>query len=122
MSAETTRTAAPAASARHRPKSFTVFAAAFIAGAAAAVGVNRVLDVQLAQRRRPADANTDLERFAVTRRLGQPQLRALAQRYGQRRADGQRWGRKRRRTWLSSFDALCMDVLFLHHGPGWWQT
>ena len=51
MSAETTRTAAPAASARHRPKSFTVFAAAFIAGAAAAVGVNRVLDVQLAQRR-----------------------------------------------------------------------
>jgi len=51
MAAETTRTASPAASARHRPKSFTVFAAAFIAGAAAAVGVNRVLDVQLAQRR-----------------------------------------------------------------------
>jgi len=48
MSAETTSTAAPV---RHRPKSFTVFAAAFIAGAAAAVGVNRVLDVQLAQRR-----------------------------------------------------------------------
>jgi hypothetical protein len=39
------------ATGRHRPKSFTVFAAAFIAGAAAAVGVNRVLDVQLAQRR-----------------------------------------------------------------------
>jgi hypothetical protein len=36
---------------RHRPKSYTVFAAAFIAGAAAAVGINRVLDVQLAQRR-----------------------------------------------------------------------
>ena len=36
---------------RHRPKSLTVFAAAFIAGAAAAVGVNRVLDVHLAQRR-----------------------------------------------------------------------
>ena len=51
MAAETTRTASPATSARHRPKSFTVFAAAFIAGAAAAVGVNRVLDVQLAQRR-----------------------------------------------------------------------
>jgi len=48
MAAETTRTAAPV---RHRPKSFTVFAAAFIAGAEAAVGVNRVLDVQLAQRR-----------------------------------------------------------------------
>jgi len=38
-------------SARHRPKSYTVFAAAFLAGAAAAVGVNRVLDVQVAQRR-----------------------------------------------------------------------
>jgi len=48
MAAETTRTAAPV---RHRPKFYTVFAAAFIAGAAAAVGVNRVLDVQLAQRR-----------------------------------------------------------------------
>jgi hypothetical protein len=48
MSAETTSTVAAV---RHRPKSFTVFAAAFIAGAAAAVGVNRVLDVQLAQRR-----------------------------------------------------------------------
>jgi len=34
-----------------RPKSYTVFAAAFLAGAAAAVGVNRVLDVHLAQRR-----------------------------------------------------------------------
>ena len=48
MAAETTSTAATV---RHRPKSLTVFAAAFIAGAAAAVGVNRVLDVQLAQRR-----------------------------------------------------------------------
>lgn len=48
MAAETTSTPTPT---RHRPKSFTVFAAAFIAGAAAAVGVNRVLDVQLAQRR-----------------------------------------------------------------------
>ena len=36
---------------RSRPKSFTVFAAAFLAGAAAAVGVNRVLDVHLAQRK-----------------------------------------------------------------------
>ena len=48
MAAETTSIPAPV---RHRPKPFTVFAAAFIAGAAAAVGVNRVLDVQLAQRR-----------------------------------------------------------------------
>lgn len=48
MAAETTSTTTPV---RHRPKSLTVFAAAFIAGAAAAVGVNRVLDVQLAQRR-----------------------------------------------------------------------
>ena len=47
MSAATT---SPTAT-RHRPKSLTVFAAAFIAGAAAAVGVNRVLDVHLAQRR-----------------------------------------------------------------------
>lgn len=44
----TTTTPAPS---RHRPTSLTVFAAAFIAGAAAAVGVNRVLDVQLAQRK-----------------------------------------------------------------------
>jgi hypothetical protein len=48
MSAATPSHTTPA---RHRPKSLTVFAAAFIAGAAAAVGVNRVLDVQLAQRR-----------------------------------------------------------------------
>ena len=41
----------PQPAARHRPKSLTVFAAAFIAGAAAAVGVNRVLDIQLAQSR-----------------------------------------------------------------------
>jgi hypothetical protein len=38
----------PAASS-HRPKALTVFAAAFVAGAAAAVGVNRALDVHLAQ-------------------------------------------------------------------------
>ncbi len=37
------------ASPRHRPKTLTVFAAAFIAGAAVAVGVNRALDVHLAQ-------------------------------------------------------------------------
>ena len=48
MPAATTTDTKPA---RHRPKSYTVFAAAFLAGAAAAVGVNRVLDVQLAQRR-----------------------------------------------------------------------
>lgn len=46
MAAETTSTPT-----RHRPKSLTVFAAAFVAGAAAAVGVNRVLDVHLAQKR-----------------------------------------------------------------------
>lgn len=33
----------------HRPRAITVFAAAFVAGAAAAVGVNRTLDVRLAQ-------------------------------------------------------------------------
>ena len=33
----------------HRPKAATVFAAAFIAGAAAAFGLNRALDVHLAQ-------------------------------------------------------------------------
>ena len=33
----------------HRPRALTVFAAAFVAGAAAAVGVNRTLDVRLAQ-------------------------------------------------------------------------
>ena len=43
MAAETT----PAT--RHRPRSMTVFAAAFVAGAVAAVGVNRALDVHLAQ-------------------------------------------------------------------------
>jgi hypothetical protein len=35
--------------ARQRPRTMTVFAAAFVAGAAAAVGVNRALDVHLAQ-------------------------------------------------------------------------
>jgi len=39
----------PPSAVRHRPKALTVFAAAFVAGAAAAVGVNRVLDVHLAQ-------------------------------------------------------------------------
>jgi len=34
---------------RHRPRQTTVFVAAFVAGAAAAVGVNRALDVHLAQ-------------------------------------------------------------------------
>jgi hypothetical protein len=34
---------------RHRPRTTTVFVAAFVAGAAAAVGVNRALDVRLAQ-------------------------------------------------------------------------
>lgn len=34
---------------KHRPKATTVFAAAFLAGAAAAVGVNRAFDVHLAQ-------------------------------------------------------------------------
>ena len=34
---------------KHRPRATTVFAAAFLAGAAAAVGVNRALDVHLAQ-------------------------------------------------------------------------
>lgn len=48
MPAATTTDSKPT---RHRPKSYTVFAAAFLAGAAAAVGVNRVLDVQMAQRR-----------------------------------------------------------------------
>ncbi len=43
MAAETT----PAT--RHRPRSMTVFAAAFVAGAVAAVGVNRAFDVHLAQ-------------------------------------------------------------------------
>ena len=33
----------------HTPRAFTVFAAAFVAGAAAAVGVNSLLDVRLAQ-------------------------------------------------------------------------
>lgn len=36
---------------RHRPKSLTVFLAAFVAGAAAAVGINQALDVHLAQKK-----------------------------------------------------------------------
>lgn len=39
----------PAPTRRHRPRAATVFIAAFVAGAAAAVGINRVLDVHLAQ-------------------------------------------------------------------------
>ncbi len=38
-----------AAKQSHRPRAATVFAAAFVAGAAAAVGVNRTLDVRMAQ-------------------------------------------------------------------------
>lgn len=37
--------------ARHRPRTLTVFVAAFTAGAALAVGVNRFLDIRLAQSR-----------------------------------------------------------------------
>jgi len=36
---------------RHRPKGLTVFLAAFVAGAAAAVGINQALDVHLAQKK-----------------------------------------------------------------------
>jgi len=39
----------PPATRSHRPRAITVFAAAFVAGAAAAIGVNRALDVRLAQ-------------------------------------------------------------------------
>ena len=39
----------PKATTLQRPKASTVFAAAFLAGAAAAVGVNRALDVHMAQ-------------------------------------------------------------------------
>jgi hypothetical protein len=39
----------PPAPVRHRPRTATVFVAAFVAGAAAAVGLNRALDVHLAQ-------------------------------------------------------------------------
>ena len=39
----------PVTTRRNRPRSATVFIAAFVAGAAAAVGINRVLDVHLAQ-------------------------------------------------------------------------
>ncbi|MCX7431013.1 MAG: hypothetical protein NTY17_08435 [Planctomycetia bacterium] len=47
MRSAQTQSTAPTRS--HRPRAITVFAAAFIAGAAAAVGVNRALDVRLAQ-------------------------------------------------------------------------
>jgi len=43
------QTNSPAPTRSHRPRAITVFAAAFVAGAAAAVGVNRALDVRLAQ-------------------------------------------------------------------------
>ena len=36
---------------RHRPKALTVFLAAFVAGAAAAVGVNQALDLHLSQKK-----------------------------------------------------------------------
>lgn len=36
---------------RHRPKALTVFLAAFVAGAAAAVGINQALDVHLSQKK-----------------------------------------------------------------------
>ena len=39
----------PATTRSQRPKALTVFAAAFVAGAVAAVGINRALDVHLAQ-------------------------------------------------------------------------
>jgi hypothetical protein len=45
----TAQTKATAPTRSHRPRAITVFAAAFVAGAAAAVGVNRALDVRLAQ-------------------------------------------------------------------------
>ena len=47
MRSAQTHSTAPTRS--HRPRAITVFAAAFVAGAAAAVGVNRALDVRLAQ-------------------------------------------------------------------------
>jgi hypothetical protein len=47
MRSAQTKSTAPTRS--HRPRAITVFAAAFVAGAAAAVGVNRALDVRLAQ-------------------------------------------------------------------------
>ena len=52
MREETMRTALPkktVSTKSQRPRAVTVFAAAFVAGAAAAVGVNRALDVRLAQ-------------------------------------------------------------------------
>jgi len=64
MTAETHSKAAS----RHRPKAATVFVAAFVAGAVAAVVVNRVLDVHLAQ----AKPQVECEPIFVT-------LRPLAQ-------------------------------------------
>ena len=64
MTAETPSKAAS----RHRPKAATVFVAAFVAGAVAAVVVNRVLDVHLAQ----AKPQVECEPIFVT-------LRPLAQ-------------------------------------------
>ncbi|NQW48186.1 MAG: hypothetical protein HQ464_10520 [Planctomycetes bacterium] len=48
----------PASTRSHRPRAITVFAAAFIAGAAAAVGVNRALDVRLAQLKPRVESET----------------------------------------------------------------
>jgi len=48
----------PASTRSHRPRAITVFAAAFVAGAAAAVGVNRALDVRLAQLKPRVESET----------------------------------------------------------------
>ena len=51
----------PSASARsHRPRAYTVFGAAFVAGAAAAFGVNSVLDAHLAQSRPQVESESIL--------------------------------------------------------------
>lgn len=51
----------PSASARsHRPRSYTVFGAAFVAGAAAAFGVNSVLDAHLARSRPQVESESIL--------------------------------------------------------------
>lgn len=51
----------PSASARsHRPRSYTVFGAAFVAGAAAAFGVNNVLDAHLARSRPQVESESIL--------------------------------------------------------------
>ena len=51
----------PTASARsHRPRAYTVFGAAFVAGAAAAFGVNNVLDAHLARSRPQVESESIL--------------------------------------------------------------